>query len=109
MESYENTAFIKENGEPDLRSINIRMTEILMKYGYQPNGKEQEILGIHIYPMSYFCPLSLDLEHVKDCVGKDTYCIAKFDSEEFKRERRWYMKLGRALGLDKLKRKILKR
>ena len=106
LESYEKTAFIKEDGTQDLRSINIRMTEILMKYGYQPNGKEQEILGIHIYPMSYFCPLSLDLEHVKDCIGKDTYCIAKFDSEEFKRERRWYMKLGRALGLDKLKRKI---
>lgn len=109
LDSYEKCQFIKENGEPDTCSVNIRMTKLLEKHGYIPNGKEQIVGNIHIYPMTYFCPWSLNLTEVKDCESKNTYCIHVWKSKEFKRERRWYIKLGRKLGLDKFKRKILKR
>jgi hypothetical protein len=85
------------------------MTKLLENHGYVPNGMEQVINGIHIYPMTYFCPWSLKLAEVKDCESKNTYCIHVWKSKEFKRERRWYIKLGRKIGLDKLKRKIFKR
>lgn len=109
LDSYENSQFVMGDGAYDLTSINVRMTRLLEKYGYQTNGQEQEVLGIHIYPMTYFCPLSLDYGNVKDCISKDTYSIALFDSKEFKREHNLFVKLGRKLGLDKLKRRMLGR
>lgn len=109
LDSYRGNSFIKDDGSYDTCSINIRMTKLLEKYGYIPNGQEQVIEGIHIYPMTYFCPWSLCLPEVKDCESKDTYCIHVWKSKEFKHEHRWYIKLGRKIGLDKLKRRILKR
>lgn len=109
LESYKGMHFISDKGECDLTSVNVRMTKLLEKYGYQQNGEEQEVYGIHIYPMTYFCPLSLDYANVKDCISKDTYCIALFDSKEFKREHNIFIKIGRALGLDKLKRRFFKK
>ena len=97
LDSYENDSFIKEDGSYDFTSINIRMTRILEKYGFKQNGEEQEIEGIHIYPMYYFCPLSLDYGNVKDCVCKGTDCIALFDDKEFKREHNIFIKLGRKI------------
>lgn len=108
LDSYEGNRFIQEDGTPDTCSINIRMTKLLEKYGYIPNGQEQVVAGVHIYPMTYFCPWSLCFPEVKDCESKNTYCIHVWKSKEFKRERRWYIKLGRKMGLDKLKRRILK-
>lgn len=109
LDSYETDKFVKEDGSYDCTSINIRMTKLLEKHGFKSSGEPQEVYGVKVYAMTYFCPWSLDLNVAKDCVSKDTYCIHVWKSKEFKRERRWYMKLGRALGLDKLKRKILKR
>ena len=104
LDSYESNFFIKEDGTHDHTSINIRMTKILEKYGFKQNGQEQDVLDIHIYPMTYFCPLSLDYENVADCISKDTYCISVFDSKEFKREHRFYIKLVR-----KIKRRLFKK
>ena len=109
LDSYRDNRFIKADGTHDTYSINLRMTKLLENYGYIPNGQEQTVKGIHIYPMTYFCPWSLCLPEVKDCESKNTYCIHVWKSKEFKRERRWYIKLGRKIGLDKLKRKILHR
>ena len=108
LDSYENNKFIKENGEMDTCSINIRMTKLLEAHGYKQDGVEQTIEGIHIYPMTYFCPWSLSPE-VKDCESKNTYCIHIWKSEEFERERKWYVRLARKLGLDKLKRRFFKK
>ena len=104
LDSFDNDRFIKEDGSYNYTSINVRMTKLLEKYGFKQNGEEQEINGIHIYPMTYFCPLSLDYENVKDCVSKQTYCIALFDDKEFKREHCILVKIGR-----KIKRKLLRK
>ncbi len=107
LDSYENDAFLDENGNEQLKSINVRMTEILEKHGFIPNGKQQMVDNIVIYPMSYFCPLSMLPDTVKDCKNKDTYSMALWTGKEIRRERSLVVRLAHKTGLNKLKRRIL--
>lgn len=107
IDSYENDSFINEDGTFNLLTINERMTRILEKYGFQRNGKEQTVCGVKIYPMTYFCPLSMLPDTVKDCKSKNTYCIHVWSSKELKRERSFLVRIAHKFGLNKLKRKII--
>lgn len=104
--SYENNIFQNEDGTYNQKSINIRMTELLEKYGFIPNGKEQLIKNIRIYPMTYFCPLSMLPDQVKDCKTRDTYSMTIWASKELKRERSFPVRFAHKTGLNKLKQKL---
>jgi len=109
LDSYENESFINADGSYNLLTINERMTRILEKYGFQRNGREQTVNNIKIYPMTYFCPLSMLPDTVKDCKSKNTYCIHVWSSKELKRERSFIVRFAHKTGLNKLKRKIFKK
>ena len=54
LDSYEKDKF--ENISIDrIKTINIRITELLEKKGYVPKDKEQVVSGVHIYPSEVFC------------------------------------------------------
>ena len=108
LDSYENTHFIKPDGSYNMYTINMRMTELLQKHGFVPNGEKQVVNNITIYPMTYFCPLSMLPDTVKDCKSKNTYCIHIWSSKELKRERSFIVRFAHKTGLNKLKRKLLK-
>lgn len=84
LDSYENDCFINEDGTLKLWSINQRMTKLLEDYGFKQNGEKQVVNDIIIYPMSYFCPLSMLPDTVKDCRGKNTYSIVLWTNPELK-------------------------
>lgn len=107
LDSYENAVFIKEDGTPDTYSINRRMTAILEKYGFIQNGQKQVINNIIIYPMTYFCPLSMLPDTVKDCKSKNTYSMVLWSSKELKRQRSFIVRFAHKTGLNILKRKLL--
>ncbi len=109
LDSYQNQPFIKADGSEDFESINIRMTKLLEKHGFRQDGVQQEVAGITIYPMSYFCPLSMLPDTVPDCVNKDTYSMALWTNPELKRERSFIVRLAHKTGLNKLKRRIFRR
>ena len=85
----------------------MRMTDLLEKHGFVPNGKEQTVCGVRIYPMTYFCPLSMLPDTVKDCKSKNTYCIHIWSSKELKRQRSFIVRFAHKTGLNILKRKLL--
>lgn len=109
LDSYEGDSFIKEDGTYNFWSVNQRMTCLLQKYGFEPNGIPQTIRGIKIYPMTYFCPLSMLPDTVKDCKSKHTHSMTIWTSKELKRERNCIIRAARKMGLNKLKRKVLKK
>ena len=82
------------------------MTSILEKYGFKKNGEMQVINNIIVYPMSYFCPLSMLPDDVKDCVNKDTYSMALWTNKELLRERSLIVRFAHKTGLNKIKRKV---
>ena len=107
LDTYKNDAFIKD-GKPDTTSINERMTRILESHGFKRNGKEQTVCGVKIYPMTYFCALSMLPDTVKDCKSKNTFSMTIWTSKELKRERSFFVRLAHKLGLNKVKRKWFK-
>ena len=110
LDDYEGTHFKNADGSLNMYTINMRMTELLEKHGFVPNGQQQTISGVTIYPMSYFCPLSMLPDTVKDCKSrKYTYCIHVWSSKELKRERSFIIRFAHTTGLNKLKRKVLGR
>lgn len=108
LQSYEDESFVVSNGESQPKSVNIRMTEILQKHGFEPNGEEQTICGVHIYPMTYFCPLSMLPDEVPDCKSRDTYSMTIWSSPELKRERSFPVRFAHKTGLNKVKQCILR-
>jgi hypothetical protein len=109
LDSYKDDKFLLEDGSFNLLSINQRMTKLLINHGFCPNGKKQEVMGITIYPMTYFCPLSMLPDTVKDCKSKNTYSMALWTNPELKRERSFIVRISHKLKLNVLKRKVFKR
>ncbi len=70
LERYEGRHFIV-NGKPDL-TTNVKFIFDWMKErGFLPNGKEQDFMDLHIYPVDYFCPRLTTGEYRKTA---NTYC-----------------------------------
>lgn len=106
LDSYNDDLFLMPDGTMNLRSINLRMTSILETYGFIKNGEMQIVNNIIIYPMNYFCPLSMLPDEVKDCVNKDTYSMALWTNKELLRERSLVVRFAHKTGLNKIKRKV---
>ena len=106
LDSYADDAFVNADGSYNQKSINVRMTELLQTHGFAPNGAEQTICNVHIYPMTYFCPLSMLPDEVPDCKSKSTYSMTIWSSPELKRERSFLVRLAHKMGLNKLKQKL---
>ena len=109
LDSYENDCFILPDGSHNTWSLNLRMTALLEKHGFVPNGKKQTVENIIIYPMTYFCPLSMLPDTVPDCKSSHTYSMALWTGKEIRRERSFAVRFAHKTGLNKLKRKVLKR
>ena len=109
LDSYRTDSFINEDGTYNTWSVNRRMTQLLEKRGFQQNGIKQIVDGIIIYPMTYFCPLSMLPDTVKDCKSRDTYSMTIWTNKELLRERSLVIRMAHQTGLNKLKQKIFHR
>lgn len=78
MAQYDNRLFIKENGEMDLTTNTIQITEFLLSNGIKPNGKLQVIDGLKIYPQIYFCPNNF--LRIWNIPSSKSFTIHHFDS-----------------------------
>lgn len=56
ISSYENDTFVDDEGEINYKTVVVRVTEILEKYGLTEEPGIQEVDGITIYPSEYFNP-----------------------------------------------------
>ncbi len=106
LDTYKNDHYVLRNGEFNNKSVNIRMTELLIKHGFIPNGEEQTVENIKIYPMTYFCPLSMLPDKIKDCKSKNTFSMTIWTGKEIKRERSLIVRFMHKTKLNILIRKI---
>lgn len=73
LERYEGRHFIVD-GKPDL-TTNVKFTTDWMKdLGFVPNGEEQNLMDLHIYPVDFFCPRLTTGEYRRT---NNTYCEQK--------------------------------
>lgn len=67
---YENRHFIVDR-VPDLTTNVTFISSRMAQKGFTPNGKEQDYLDLHIFPVEYFCPRLTTGEYIRT---KNTYC-----------------------------------
>lgn len=70
LKLYEERHFLI-NGKEDLTTNVKFVSEHMKKGGFIPNGKEQDYLDLHIFPVDYFCPRLTTGEYRRT---SNTYC-----------------------------------
>ena len=75
LEYYEDRSFYK-NGEMDLNTNTIIITETMLRNGIQLNGKKQTVLGCTVYPSVVFCPINF--LRVMNRYSPKSYCVHHF-------------------------------
>lgn len=100
IDFYQTRHFLKLNGEPDTTTVVDYTTEILMKHGWIPNGKNQTVCGITIYIPEYFCPMDYETGRIN--ITNNTYTIhhysASWHNEDEKLLRKMINKYTRIFG-----------
>lgn len=78
LNSYENDTFINQEGENNLETVVVRVSEIFKKHGFIEGNGVQEIEGVKIYPAEYFCPMCQETGKIN--ITKNTYSIHHYAS-----------------------------
>lgn len=95
IESYKLDKFVLEDGSFNTKTVCIRETEILQKYGLKLNGKMQVVKGTTIYPTEYFCPK--DFSTGKLNITENTYSIHHYDASWYSEEDKYTFRLRRKI------------
>lgn len=109
LEAYDNIHFLKEDGSMDTMPNTARISQIMKKGGFVPDGKKKVYKEMHIFPIDYFCPRQTTGEVL---FTENTYCDHHFMSSWTDKGGGWKRKLGSIIGqknmtrLIKLKRKM---
>lgn len=96
LDKYSTLRFIRSNGALDTTTVVEYITETLCSYGLKNTPKTQEVAGIKIYPVDYFCPM--DYETGKITITDNTVSIHRYaKSWHGKKEKLYYM-VSKILG-----------
>lgn len=82
IESYQISIFNVENPI----TVNVRITNILMAYGFEQNDKFQIINGLAIYPAEFFCGYDQDVKEIY--ITKDTISVHHYAGTWTKRTKK---------------------
>lgn len=96
VESYSNDIFLNEKIE-DIKTINVRITELLKKDGFVEEDKFQRVDEICIFPSSFFCPYDGELRKV--FLSSTSLTVHHYDASWLP----WYRKEKLFLGTVKRK------
>lgn len=107
---YQNRHFILPDGSFDMTTNVQFITQKMRENGFVQNGKEQDYMDLHIFPVEYFCPRQTSGEYFRT---ENTYCEHLGLGSWAEQIDGWKAKVGRLVGqknmtrLIKLKRKLL--
>ena len=57
VKQYECSKFILQNGQLNLKTVVVRISELLSQKGFRPNTEITDFDGAFFYPPEYFCPI----------------------------------------------------
>ena len=96
LESYHNDCFDLGDGVFNVKTVGVRETAILEKFGLKRNGLLQVVCGTTIYPQDYFCPKSFTDESIT--LTDNTYSIHHYSSSWYTEEEIYAQKLKRKIS-----------
>lgn len=77
LEEYNTAHFIQEDGELDLTTNVVRITNTCLKYGLNLDNSLQTVNGFTLYPKDYFCPKDATTRELR--ITENSYTIHHFD------------------------------
>lgn len=77
MNGYDNREFLGKDGKVDLTTVVEYTTKVLIDKGLEPNGLQQNVEGMKIYPTNYFCPKQYSTG--KCHISTNTYTIHHYN------------------------------
>lgn len=108
LDSYQDAHFVLPDGALDTTTNTTRITRIMQKGGFIPDGKKQVYRDMHIFPVEYFCPRQTTGEIF---MTENTYCDHHFmGSWDDNKKKTLFTKLVGQKNLTrliKLKRKLI--
>ena len=93
---YDDAVFLKPDGTLDMTTNVIIMTNIVQKYGFQPNGQYQNIKGFALYPRDVFCPFSPSqgvLRKSKNTATIHWFSASWYEKEQLEKRQAWVREL----------------
>lgn len=77
LNDYDTRRFLKDNGEYDLTTNVVTITNYFAKAGLNLNNTKQTICGVTLYPNDYFCPKNSETKELH--LTSNTVAIHHFD------------------------------
>lgn len=76
LEFYNAVSFFEADGSCNTTTNVHTITQIAKEHGFTPDNTRKTILGLTLYPQSFFSPLAHDSD--ESCFGSNTYTIHHF-------------------------------
>jgi len=96
LEDYENIHFINDDGTMDLTPCPVRNTKSLLNRGYVIEPGINNIEGIEIYPIEYFC--GFDINTQRYIVSNKTYTVHHYNASWLKKDERFKRKVKQMIS-----------
>ena len=93
--SYEADRFVLDDGSLNTKTVCVRETEILQKYGLELNGKLQTVGKTTVFPIEYFCPKDFVTGVLN--ITENTYSIHHYDSSWYSEEDKYTLRLRKKI------------
>lgn len=78
LDSYKTEKFLNADGSYNLKTVVTRVSDIFKCHGFTGDEKIQQIAGITIYPMDFFCPKNFETGVLR--ITENTYTIHHYDA-----------------------------
>lgn len=96
LNEYEGIHFVKQDGNFDMTTNVIRITNTLKKYGIVLNNTFQTVQGFTLLPNDYLCPMNYSTRELK--ITRNTLCIHHFSSSWISPYTKFKLKVARMIG-----------
>lgn len=101
LDVYASLHFINDDGNMNLKTVVDYVTDLLCKHGLENKTGIQQVAGVYIYPVDYFCPISVNDGKLR--ITKNTRTIHHYAQSWQSPIRKYGRKIVLMVGGDKLK------
>lgn len=98
---YKTLHFKNADGSLNLKTVVEYTTEILLQHGLQTGYEIEHVDGIYVYPVDYFCPISVDDGKLR--ITCNTRSIHHYAQSWQSPIRKWGRRIVLLLGGERLK------
>lgn len=101
LDYYADEHFLLSDGRLNLKTVVLRVTDILKQHGLRAENVFQTVAGVNVYPYDYFCPIRIT--DGKLCITENTVSIHHYAASWTTPAHRFLRKVILTIGGARLK------